>query len=610
MSPDGSRSMEEAIAAGRAQYVAQNYRQALDLFTDAIKLCPCEVEKKKRKRGDSVGQGFDENAQENQAATELPTLECDNRLHLQALSYRAGTFEKIPNLRRAQADARRMMDIAPCSPERLDKARNPLKPKFSKVDPLGSFASLSWMSKARLPGELVRMIFGRLELSTLCEQLWRSLIFTGASAPRKALSFNAMRKLLSHSLNDIRELVIDDAYKFGLDQRKFNAVLSAGTKLERLELTSPCEALDLTRVPGRLTHLRLGGFHRFYRPNYAGRDTFVYFLLTVASTLESLSLAGIPRQWLTDMAMPIMTNLRHLRLIGDEEQPWSLSVVHLLRNTPQLEQLYLDDVSVDCRPPDEEPFDNCCVPNLKSLTIIDRRSRLLDRDDGFWIGNINEATIEAYKHLVALSLGKKLKALQLRYTWECTSRGQAQNDIFSHMYREDAHAYENLEVLRLSKLAISPRIARRLFELPIRAGKLRSFDIVFPLPTLVEAQGQSSADHLQKYQWLEGAESIRCIGLYDFSFKSYINAWDHPLVKFLQKFPCLEELKLASTVARDYEFLLIVEDVLASVKLKTIYASQLTGSSFDKIRRLARKLGVTFVWERKATEWPVNVTDN
>lgn len=51
--------------------------------------------------------------------------------------------------------------------KRLDKARNPLKPKFAKVDPLGDFLSLSWMSKAHLPTELIMDIFGRLELSTL-----------------------------------------------------------------------------------------------------------------------------------------------------------------------------------------------------------------------------------------------------------------------------------------------------------------------------------------------------------------------------------------------------------------------------------------------------------
>ncbi|UKZ73091.1 hypothetical protein TrVFT333_000732 [Trichoderma virens FT-333] len=78
MSSDGGLSMQEAISAGRAKYVARHYKLALGSFTDAIKLCPCEVEKRKRKRRDSVGQEFDQNAQANQVATEFPALECGN----------------------------------------------------------------------------------------------------------------------------------------------------------------------------------------------------------------------------------------------------------------------------------------------------------------------------------------------------------------------------------------------------------------------------------------------------------------------------------------------------------------------------------------------------
>ncbi|KAL7799084.1 hypothetical protein V8C37DRAFT_366504 [Trichoderma ceciliae] len=669
MSRDDGRSMEEAITAGRARYVAQRYKQALDSFTDAIKLCPCEMEKKKRKRSASISQELGETTPSNQSATSLPTLECRNPLHLQALNCRAGTFEKTTDFDRAQADARRMMDIAPCSPEgylraskilrmkedpanalniltdgileffergdfqiedirRLDKARKPLKSKFGKVDPLGGFVSLSWMSKAHLPAELVRDIFGQLELSTLCQclrvsktwrkiltapgsgQLWRSLIFTGASVPNKYLSFDTMKKLLAHSLNDVRELVIDNALKFGLDQRKFNVVLGAGLKLERLELANPCEALILTRVPKNLKHLRLEGFYRFYRPSHAGRDAYEYFLLAVVGTLESLTLAGLPRQWLTDMAVPIMPNLRHLKLVRGQEQPWSLSVLQLLRNTPQLEQLYLEDLLVDCRLPDDEPFDNCCVPNLKSLTIIDTRPRVHERDADFWVGNHNEHAVEAYQHLTALNLGHKLKALEIRYTWEYTSRNQGNTDIFGGMYRERAYEYEDLEMLRLSNMVMSPEIAQRLFQSSIRAGKLHTFDIVFPLPTLSEKQGQSSANHIQKYQWLQGAESIRCIGLYEFNFKAYLYASENPLIQFLQKLPCLEELRLASAISLDYEFVLIVEDVLNSVKLKSIYTTQISGSAFDKVRRLARSKGVKFVWEKQPTTWPIDLEDN
>lgn len=124
--------MEETIRAGRAKYAAGQYKEALHVFTEvrhqhvsrnsckaatncvqAISLCPCALEKRKRKR---EAQELPDTEGANQAVLDV-TVECYNPLHLQALSYRAGTFEKIPDIRRAKADAQRMVRIAPNSPE-------------------------------------------------------------------------------------------------------------------------------------------------------------------------------------------------------------------------------------------------------------------------------------------------------------------------------------------------------------------------------------------------------------------------------------------------------------------------------------------------------------
>lgn len=79
----------------------------------AISLCPCGLEKRKRKR---EAEELHDTDGADQAVLDV-TVECCNPLHLQALSYRAGTFEKIPDIRRAKADAQRMVRIAPYSPE-------------------------------------------------------------------------------------------------------------------------------------------------------------------------------------------------------------------------------------------------------------------------------------------------------------------------------------------------------------------------------------------------------------------------------------------------------------------------------------------------------------
>lgn len=124
--------MEETIIAGRAKYAAGQYKEALHVFTEvrhqrlarrpckavancfqAISLCPCAAEKRKRKR---EAQELQDTEGVDQAVLDA-TVECYNPLHLQALSYRAATFEKIPDIRRAKADAQRMVRIAPLSPE-------------------------------------------------------------------------------------------------------------------------------------------------------------------------------------------------------------------------------------------------------------------------------------------------------------------------------------------------------------------------------------------------------------------------------------------------------------------------------------------------------------
>ncbi|KAL6878739.1 hypothetical protein J3F83DRAFT_254352 [Trichoderma novae-zelandiae] len=668
ITPDVGRSMMEAIAAGRAKYVDQRYKQALDSFTEAIKHCPCEVAKRKRKRSEWEDQELSENAQATLIATRPPPPECLNPLHLQALNYRAATFERVPDLRRAQADARRMMDIAPRSPEGylraskllraeektleafnvltegivaclesrnfepehlriLDKARNPLKSKYAKVDPLGSFVSLSWMSTAYLPPELIRDIFGRLDLSTLCHCLrvskswrktltapasahfWRSLLFTGASNPRKPVPVKSLGKLLSYSLNDIRELVIADARKFVLDRRKFDAILKAGIKLERLEISNPPEALGLTQIPKNLRHLELDGFHRFYRPSYAGTDSYRSILLSVAPTLETLALSGMPRQWLSDAEIPMMPNLKHLKLSKGKEQPWPLSVVHLLRSTPNLEQFHIEDLNFSIILPEDATFDNDCLPNLKALTITDTKAHMYPANHEHWAWNHHTATLEAYRHLAVLNAGRKLKVLDLHYGWDYTGQNLEDTDIFSRMHREPAYEYENLEELRVSKLVISPQVAQSLFEGPIRAGKLHSFDIVFPLPKFREPLGESSAEHIKKYQWLEGAESIRSIGLYDFYFKGYIHMTQNPLINFLNKLPSLEELRITSSHHDTLEFLITLQDILSLVKLKSAYIPQISGMAFERIRRLAKEKGVDLVWEKRLPKWPLDLKE-
>ena len=162
-------------------------------------------------------------------------------------------------------------------------------------------------------------------------QFWRSLQFTGSSNPKRPVPMKSLRKLLSYSSNDIRELVVADGRRFVLDRRKFDAILKAGVKLERLEIHNPHESLILTQIPKHLKRLELDGFQRFFRPPNPGPEYYRSLVLAVAPTLETLALAGIPMQWLTNADIPMMPNLKHLKMaLSTTMQPWPLSLVSSL----------------------------------------------------------------------------------------------------------------------------------------------------------------------------------------------------------------------------------------------------------------------------------------
>lgn len=155
----------------------------------------------------------------------------------------------------------------------------------------------------------------------------------------------SLRKLLSYSFNDVRELIIDDCAKFKLDQRKLSAILNAGAKLERLELARRSfEWLHILPSEFRgnlktLKHLRLVEFLHLYAPGNEDRDAYLLFLLTVVNTLESLSLVGIPRQWFNPVGVPHMSNMKHLKLTKASHQPWQLPIVSTSNQDTQNEKV-------------------------------------------------------------------------------------------------------------------------------------------------------------------------------------------------------------------------------------------------------------------------------
>ena len=163
------------------------------------------------------------------------------------------------------------------------------------------------------------------------ERLWRALLFTKGFAHRYAPTLNAIRRLLSYSGNDVRQLAIDDVLRFRLTQPKLLAIVNGSKNLQFLTLKgSNEEELKIPEQPGflnKLTHIVLDEF--------AAKKAHLLLPLmrNSAETLQHLHVTGLPRLQ-GEIWFPDMPNLKYLRLQGhDNVYPLSIEIVSRTAST-------------------------------------------------------------------------------------------------------------------------------------------------------------------------------------------------------------------------------------------------------------------------------------
>lgn len=166
--------------------------------------------------------------------------------------------------------------------------------------------------------------------------------------------------------------------------------------------------------------------------------------------------------------------------------------------------------------------------------------------------------------------------------------------------------YQNLQSLESKAFCVSPDISRHNFVDALNAGKLTSYDIVFPVESLHDRTGDKSISHLQDYDWIRGASSIVSIGCYGFRFRSYPrNDDDLPLPQFLASFPNLQTLSIFSEHYEEAEFASVVAAILKVTHLKTIYTTSVKGAVMDQLKTVAESEGVRLIWGHRPQAWPV-----
>ncbi|CEJ81894.1 hypothetical protein VHEMI01996 [[Torrubiella] hemipterigena] len=634
----------------------------------AMRLCPCN---RGMKRDRCTCKNFQDVAAKNgsifkeamyncRCTVGKTFSKCDNAIHLQALDYRAATFEVMKHLDRARRDAEWMLELAPRLPDgylrlgkiaRLQKdedfawkiynagidisagnvqanhkkiqqlyaARQPLQIRFSKKDPF------------ELPPEILQWILQYCDLITRVRclrvsktwnytlsapgnaSLWRVLEFTGRSAPKVSPRNEGLRKLGTKAGNDIRRLVIPNAHTFGLMQSKFATLLNGAKNLEYLEIGHVMRGLDLPKYAGlckTLQSLKLS----YFDPNSVLKSGIVdiikafphSFLQNTADVLQHLDLNGIPLEWFDGRLLPEMKALKTLRLRLKSHTERSLSLMYIATNTPNLEQIWLDEIWLVPSIGWGDEWDRVWT-SLKAITVVAS-------------GMSHRRLMPAITVLTSVNRGENLRSIDLSFS----SKALPSEDILTvepvqEMLSWDGvsagaqgvyprlNDYRNLESIRLHRVSQNPTSAHRIVHESIRTNKLSRMDIVFPAETFSSVMGSESSLHLAQYEWLRGTKSIKQMGIFGFRFRSFPrNDDDLPLPSFLASFPNLEEVELGSDHYEDGEFCTVIAAVLKATKLKRLYQSQVRGVMMDRLPALGRAYGVEIVYGERPRPWPVS----
>ncbi|KAG6022793.1 hypothetical protein E4U41_002163 [Claviceps citrina] len=660
----------DLIESGRRSYEAKRFKRALEMFTRAMRSCPCArgvrrdrcTCKNFEKVAAEGGSVFKEAMYNCKCDVGRTFSKCNNIHHIQALDFRAATFEALGKLDRAMKDAEWILELAPRLPDgylRLGKvARLQKKHEYAwkiytagietnKENAVGSSPKLQQLYGARkplhrhfsrkdplhLPTEIVMLIFSYLDFvevppclcvckqwrrtltSPMHDRLWRNMIFPGRSmkrAPRQ----DVLKKMLSWAGNGgARKIVIPLPKTFLLTQQKLMLLLKASTALEHLEIGPQSEGLlfpSNQKIWSRLRHVSIDGTGESSKPAWSTARVHLggfplMFLNNAASSLEHLTVLGIPEQWYYTQSIPVLPELKSFRMSNTSTSRDSFPIFFLSDAFPKLEQLWIGPN----------------IPNLDSSFLEIWR----DKWETMWnhlkvlivelssvVGPISqvESSLLTLRCLTCLNRGNSLQHIRFDVPTENEDR-HGRPRVFSNSRNLYADVplpqypeFRNLHSLRTKSLCISPEVSQTVFSNALNAGKLTSFDIVFPTESLHDRVGDRSIRHLREHEWLRGAPTIRSMGCYGFRFRPYPrNDEDLPLPQFLASFPNLDTLSIFSEHYEEAEFASVVAAILRPTHLTTVYTTSVKGAVMDQLRRVAEGEGVTLIWGHQPQPWPV-----
>ncbi|RDA87188.1 hypothetical protein CP533_6919 [Ophiocordyceps camponoti-saundersi (nom. inval.)] len=523
--------------------------------------------------------------------------------------------------------------------QKLKDFLKPLQMHFTRKDPMN------------LPLEIIHEIFFSVNVVDLTkclrvsktwkhiltsgqsQRLWRQLVFL--EPPPRTLSARAIKALVGRSGNTVRRIVIRDLNKFKLNHEKLIALLWHSRSLEHLDITYAWGAVALFPYqPGSYENLRSltmdtrHEHHTWSSSQFEDPANFlpisraprertllpIELVSCAASCLEHLDLFDIPLGWTSGDRIPNFPRLKTIRLQMEHfSRDMSFPIFTLASKTQQLEQLCVNKMLLTYNDSQlSQPGWHDLWLNLKAFVF--RMPSITRSIDPF-------ETVMCIMLLHSIQLGNGFRHLDLHIPYE--NRGGPENHgFFLYSVRELGsmngalaevvsrmpylQQFSNLRSLRLEKLSQDPFTMRSMLQDAIAGGEFREFDIVFPISGLNDPQGESSAQHLRRYDWLRGLRSLRYIGLSRFFFTRYECALEeNPLPAFLASFPNLVAVSLHPEFMPSDDAYLLCLRIMSETSVKTLYQTCVSGSVMDSISARGADLGVEVVCGRQPRQWPV-----
>jgi F-box/TPR repeat protein Pof3 len=450
--------------------------------------------------------------------------------------------------------------------------------------------------------------------------LWRTMELAGKITKGwRSPGQQVILKYLANSGNDIRRLTIASMKRYYINNAKLQAIFRAARNLEYLDMREQMEKINFSPQawPKNIVHLRLTDV-----------DAEPEIIDAVAGSVVNLDLnsTALPSR-MSRRPYPILmvrphqkqlewSNLRFLRIsVGYR----FISLIGLPPLMPNLEQLWIRDFGVDGNQYNEYVTKSDPQVGLDIQTRWAGKLKVL-----VYASRESELHVEYLNGLIrtlCVNHGDTLQYVDIAARWEDPSQLTVIGESFSEdeivdlvdgrqvMPRpRDLNTFASLRSLRLERTVLDGEGARRALQMPLDSGKLGHFDIVFRKPGYRETEGPASVKRLRDFAWLQGAESIRSLGVHNFRFTRHPrDDNDLPLKGFLATFPRLEELEATSDYYEQQEFCTLLGDIILATNLKRIYQSVVTGAWLDKLRIAAAENGVEVIFGPRPREWPVQL---